>query len=57
MTRAWRRTLAIIPCGTVSAMIWLAAAVVVVAALALYERFAGEHPLLDAWYEIRLRRR
>jgi hypothetical protein len=37
-------------------MIWLAAAAVAVAALAVYERFAGEHPLLDAWYEMRLRR-
>jgi len=39
-------------------MIWLLlAAAGVAAGLAVYERFAGEHPLLDAWYEIRLRRK
>src|SRR5262245_60250965 len=57
MTRSCRRTFAIIPCGTVVAMIWpLLVVVGAVAGLSVYERFAGEHPLLDTWYEIRLRR-
>jgi hypothetical protein len=35
----------------------LAVAVLTAAALAVYERYAGEHPLLDLLYEWRLRRR
>jgi hypothetical protein len=38
-------------------VIWPAVAVAAAAGLKVYEHFAGENPVLDTWYELRLRRK